>query len=219
MSDVLESHQVALRPVPFAPEILIFQAPDEVGLWDSSGGNYHSDQPPPFWAYAWPGGQALARYVLDNPHVVRGRDVLDLGSGSGLVAIAAAQSGARSVLATDTDADAIASAHRNAEANGVTIDGLVGDALAGDEGDATVILVGDMFYGPTMTNRVMRFLRRAVSKKDGNVALVGDPGRGFLLPDRFDELATYDVPARSVVEDVTTMRTTVWQLRFQRQAP
>jgi len=173
----------------------------------------------PFWAYAWPGGQALARYVLDNPHVVRGRDVIDLGSGSGLVAIAAAKSGARSVLATDTDADAIASAHRNAEANGVTIDGLVGDALAGDEGDATVILVGDMFYGPTMTNRVMRFLRRAVGKQDGNVALVGDPGRGFLLPDRFDELATYDVPARSVVEDVTTMRTTVWQLRFQRQAP
>jgi predicted nicotinamide N-methyase len=208
---VPETPQVALSSVPFVPEISIFQALDHVGLWDSSNGEYHSDQPPPFWAFAWAGGQALARYVMDHPDVVAGRDVLDLGAGSGLVGVAAAMSGAGRVTASDTDADAIAVAHRNADANGVTIDGAVGDLLE-TVARADVVLVGDLFYGPTMTNRVMRFLRRAQAEA-GATVLVGDPGRGFLLPDRFTELATYDVPVRSVVEDVSTMRTTVWQLK------
>ena len=206
-----ETPQVELLPVPYVPEILIFQARADVGLWDSSRGDYHSDQPPPFWAFAWAGGQALARYVLDHPDVVAGHDVLDLGAGSGLVGVAAAMSGARRVTACDTDAEAVAIAHRNAEANGVTIDGETADLLA-TVTDAEVVLVGDLFYGPTVTNRVMRFLRRAQVESGARV-LVGDPGRGFLLPDRFTELATYDVPVRSVVEDVSTMRTTVWQLK------
>jgi predicted nicotinamide N-methyase len=190
---------------------VIFQAATTVGLWDSSGGEYHSDRPPPFWAFAWAGGQALARYVLDHPEVVRDADVLDLGTGSGLAAIAAAKAGARTVRACDTDPEAVAAAQRNAAANDVEVIGEVGDPLESDGGGASVVLVGDLFYGPTMTNRVMRFLRRTA--RGGVSALVGDPGRGFLLPDRFDEMASYDVPVRAVVEDVETMRTTIWRLR------
>jgi predicted nicotinamide N-methyase len=208
---VPETPKVVLSPVPYVPEMLIFQALEHVGLWDSSKGEYHSDQPPPFWAFAWAGGQALARYVLDHPDVVAGRDVLDLGAGSGLVGVAAALSGAKRVTACDTDPDAVAVAYRNAEANGVVIEGQTTDVLP-TVTSAEVVLVGDMFYGPTMTNRVMRFLRRAQVEAGARV-LVGDPGRGFLLPDRFTELATYEVPVRSVVEDVSMMRTTVWQLK------
>ncbi|HEY2792794.1 MAG TPA: 50S ribosomal protein L11 methyltransferase, partial [Micromonosporaceae bacterium] len=150
-------------------------------------------------------------YVLDHPDVVTGLDVLDLGSGSGLVAIAAAMAGAGRVRAYDTDEAAVAAVARNAEAAGVSIEGRAEDVLGGST-EAEVVLVGDLFYGPTMTNRVMRFLRRAQTDAGARV-LVGDPGRGFLLPDRFVELAAYDVPVRSVVEDVSTMRTTVWQLK------
>jgi predicted nicotinamide N-methyase len=207
--------QVALVPVPFVPELLIFQAPTDAGLWDSSGGEYHSDRPPPFWAFAWPGGQALARFVLDHPEIVAGRDVFDLGAGSGLVGIAAAMAGAARVTVGDTDAEAIAAARRNASENGVRVEDRVDDVLAGMVA-ADVVLVGDLFYGPTMTNRVMRFLRR-VQVESGAQVLVGDPGRGFLLPDRFEALATYDVPVRSVVEDVATMRATIWQLKPVRE--
>lgn len=201
-----------LLPVPLVPEVSLFQADKDEGLWDSSGGEYHSDQPPPFWAFAWAGGQALARYVLDHPDVVRGKDVLDLGTGSGLVAIAAARSGASRVIASDSDADAIAAVLRNAEANGVSVEGRTGDVLADRFGPIDVVLVGDLFYGPTMTNRVMRFLRRTHTDSGASV-LVGDPGRGFLLPDRFEARARYDVPVRSAVEDVSTMHATVWQLK------
>ncbi len=204
---------LVLLPVPAAPDILMYQAKPDVGLWDSADGAYHSDQPPPFWAFPWAGGQGLARYLGEHPEVVAGRDVLDLGTGSGLVAIAAARAGAGRVLACDSDAEAIAAVARNADANGVAVTAIVGDALSGDAQGCDVILVGDMFYGPSMTNRVMRFLRRS-----GATCLVGDPGRGFLLPDRFDEVAVYDVPVRSVVEDVSTMRTTIWRLR-SRAAP
>ena len=204
---------LVLQPVPAAPDVSIYQAAPDVGLWDSANGAYHSDQPPPFWAFPWAGGQALARYVLDHPDTVAGQDVLDLGTGSGLVAIAAALAGARRVLACDTDPEAIEAVERNAAANGVVVEGLLGDALAGDAYGCTVVLVGDMFYGPSMTNRVMRFLRRS-----GATCIVGDPGRGFLLPDRFDELAVYDIPVRSVVEDVSTMRTTIWRLSERQQA-
>jgi predicted nicotinamide N-methyase len=202
---------VESRPVPLTPEIVIGQVPDHVGLWDSSDGAYHSDRPPPFWAFPWAGGQALARYVLDHPDTVRDRDVLDLGSGSGLVAIAAARAGGR-VTACDSDPQALDAIRRNTAANGVTVTVRGGDALGAEPSGESVILVGDMFYGPTPTNRVMRFLRRC-ERVDGATALVGDPGRGFLLPDRFVKLAGYDVPVRAAVEDVTTMPTAVWRLR------
>ena len=100
-------------PVPYVPEVSIFQAPADTGLWDTSGGAYHSDRPPPFWAFLWAGGQALARYVLDHPDVVAGKTVLDLGAGSGLVALAAAHAGAAMVRAVEVDAAAVDAIRRN----------------------------------------------------------------------------------------------------------
>lgn len=199
----------ALAPVPLVPEVVIYQADPCTGLWDSTGGEYRSDRPPPFWAFAWPGGQALARYLLDHPDLVAGRFVLDLGAGSGLTSIAATRAGATRVVAADIAPDAIAAIARNAQANGATVETRVDDMLAG-ETDATLILAGDIFYSRAMADRVLRFLRRG--QRSGARVLVGDPDRDFLPKDRFTAVASYDVPVRVAVEDVTVKRTTVWEL-------
>ena len=204
---------VELRPVPFVPELRLELAGEDTGLWDASDGSYHTDQPPPFWAFAWAGGVGLARFVLDNPSAVRGLQVLDVGSGSGIVAIAAARGGAAHVLAADTDTDAIAAIRRNALANDVSIDASARDPLLDTPDGIDVILVGDMFYSATIANRLMRFLRRAQKASPGVRILVSDPNRGYLTPDRFDELARYDVPVRQALEETSTLRATIWQLR------
>jgi predicted nicotinamide N-methyase len=171
--------------VPFVPEIRLYQADESTGLWDATGGEYHSDRPPPFWAFAWAGGLALARYVLDRPETVAGRRVLDIASGSGLVAIAAALAGAASVRAVDVSPDAVAVARRNARANGVTITATVEDIhdsvrpdRDGSDGGgrpADVVLAGDVFYTEAVAERALRFLRYA--GRDGARVLVGDPDR------------------------------------------
>ncbi|WP_425553889.1 class I SAM-dependent methyltransferase [Dactylosporangium salmoneum] len=181
------------------PEIELDLAADGTPLFE---GDYRSDTPPPFWAFAWPGGIALARYLLDHPGVVAGRTVVDLGAGSGLVAIAAAKAGAARVTAVDTDPRALAAARRNAERNGVTIE--TAERLV----PADVIVAGDVFYSETVAAAVLKMLRTAAS-----VALVGDPGRGYLPERRFEELAAYDVPVRRELEDGDVMRTRVWRLR------
>ena len=174
-----------LAPVAFVPEVLLHQADEPIGLWELTEGEFSSDRPPPFWAFAWAGGQALARYVTDHPELVAGRRVLDLASGSGLVAIAAARAGAASVRAVEVDELAVAAVALNAEANGVRVDAEFGDILDGDAGDAEVVLAGDVFYSEAMARRVLRFLLRAA--RAGAPVLVGDPGRAFLPRDRFDE--------------------------------
>jgi len=184
------------------PEIELELAPPGVRLFDATGG-YRSDTPPPFWSFAWPGGVALARYLLDHPAVVRGRSVVDLGAGSGLVGIAAALAGASRVTAVDTDAAALDAAVRNGRRNGVeleTAEGLV---------PADVIVAGDVFYSASVARSVLKVLRGA-----GAEALVGDPGRGFLPERLFEELAAYDVPVRpELEEDGDVMRTRVWRLK------
>ncbi|WP_412748904.1 class I SAM-dependent methyltransferase [Krasilnikovia sp. M28-CT-15] len=130
-----------LQPLPFVPEISLFLVAADVGLFDLTGGEFRSEEPPPFWAFAWAGGQALARHVLDHPEIVRGRRVLDLASGSGLVAIAAARAGAAEVRAVDVDPAARAAVARNAAANGVHVRAILGDAAeslgSGVHGDST----------------------------------------------------------------------------------
>jgi predicted nicotinamide N-methyase len=152
----------------------------------------------PFWATAWPGGQALARYVLDRPVTVAGRRVLDVASGSGLVAIAAGLAGAAAVTANDIDPYAIAAITLNARANGVTVSPCPGDLLDGDGGDADVVLAGDAFYSEAIAKRMGPFLHRAAAR--GAQVLVGDPGRGHLPQDQMTIMASYVAPAAAPTE-------------------
>ncbi|WP_433376010.1 class I SAM-dependent methyltransferase [Actinoplanes sp. CA-142083] len=192
-----------LLPVPLAPEISLHLAGGDVGLFDLTGGEFRSDQPPPFWAFVWAGGQALARYVLDHPATVAGRTVLDLATGSGVAAIAAAKAGAASVGIADIDADAIAAAHRNAEANHVT--------LSDDVTQPAVILAGDVFYSSPVADQMIQRLR-AERRKDRQV-LVGDPGRGYFPERLFEPLAEYTVPVPAALEETEALATTVWRMR------
>jgi len=194
---------------PAVPEILLYAADPGTGLFEPTGG-YRSEQPPPFWAFAWAGGQALARHLLDHPDLVRDREVLDVGAGSGLVAIAAAKAGASRVRAAEIDPDAIAAIDRNAALNGVTVEAVLGDALDGDAAGADVVTGGDVFYTAATAARMMRFLRRV--GQAGARVLVGDAGRGFLPEGRFTALAGYRVPVPVALEDTGMKDATVFEL-------
>ena len=198
-----------LAPVPFLPELLLYQAEEPIELWERTEAA-GAEQPPPFWAFAWAGGQALARHVLDEPELVSGRAVLDLATGSGLVAVAAARAGARIVTANDIDPLSLAAAEANAEANGVPVRLVEGDLLGGGYPEADVILAGDVFYSREMTGRVLPFLRRAAGR--GALVLVGDPGRAYLPTDGMVRRATYEVPVLESLESVPVRRTSVWQV-------
>jgi predicted nicotinamide N-methyase len=195
----VRAHTRLLRP-PRVPELRLHLAEDAFGLWKRTEEEFgHPGVPPPYWAFAWPGGQALARYLLDNPAPVRGRRVFDLGSGSGLVAIAAARAGARMVTAAEVDVFALAAIGLNAEVNGVHVACSPGDAVERDGTDADLVLAGDLFYERPMADRVMRFLERAQAR--GADVLVGDPGREYLPRRRFTALATYEVAVPPGLED------------------
>jgi predicted nicotinamide N-methyase len=203
-----------LRPVPGVAEIRLHLADDALGLWQRTEDDLGAGQPPPFWAFAWPGGQALARYVLDHPGLVAGRSVLDLGSGSGLVAIAAAMAGAATVLASEVDPLAVAAIGLNAQANGTRAPAIAGDILDGDAGDAgdaagaEVILAGDVWYSRPMAERVSGFLDRAMAR--GASVLTGDIGRAFLPRDKFRVLEARDFPVMAGLEDSGVKRAMVW---------
>ncbi|MEV0895765.1 50S ribosomal protein L11 methyltransferase [Actinoplanes sp. NPDC049802] len=192
-----------LTPVPLAPEISLFLVNRPVGLFDLTGGEFHSDQPPPFWAFAWAGGQALARFLLDHPEEVYGRRVLDVATGSGVAAIAAAYCGAAAVACTDIDPAAVEAAHRNASANGLS--------LVGHLDDPQVVLAGDVFYSPTVTPKMVGSLRTA--RRAGATVLVGDPGRGFFPGHLFDLVTEYAVPVPAALEDTESLTTGVWRLK------
>ena len=196
-----------LGPVPQVAEIRLHLADDVIGLWQRAEDEFTADQPPPFWAFAWPGGQALARYVLDHPGLVAGRSVLDLGSGSGLVAIAAAKAGAATVIASEVDALAVAAIGLNARANGVPAPAIVGDVLDDDGAGADVVLAGDVWYSRPLAERVLGFLDRAVA--GGASVLAGDIGRAFLPRDRFRVLDASDIPVMAGLEDSGVKRTMV----------
>jgi predicted nicotinamide N-methyase len=197
-----------LRPVPLVPGISLHLAEEPVGLWENlEAATGRTDTDPPFWAFAWAGGQALARYLLDNPHRVRGRRVIDMASGSGLVAIAAAQAGAASVTAYDIDPLAITAIGVNAAANGVPVRAVCADILD-EAADADLVLVADTFYERRLAERVTGFLARGHA--NGVAFLVGDLGRTYLPRDQLAALAAYDVPGLSALEDRDIKRTTIW---------
>jgi predicted nicotinamide N-methyase len=198
---------LTLLPVPMAPEISLHLLDEPVGLFDLTGDEFRSDEPPPFWAFVWAGGQALARYVLDHPEVVAGKRVHDLATGSGVVAIAAARAGAAEVSVSDVDPSAVAAAMRNAAANGVEISG----EPAADEPEADVILAGDVFYSPAVAPQMTARLRDA-RRKSADV-LVGDPGRGYFPERLFQQLTAYVVPVPPALEETESLATGVWRMR------
>ena len=202
--------ETTLLPVPLAPEISLHLADGGVGLFDGTGGAFSSDVPPPFWLFVWAGGQALARYVLDHPEIVRGRTVLDVASGSGVAAIAAGRAGASRVTALDIDPLAVAAAARNAAANQVAVDTRTAD-IADLDLSAEVILAGDVFYTRTVADRMAARLRRA--SREGSRILVGDPGRGYFPGRMFTQVAEYVVPVPAALEETETLVTGVWEMR------
>ncbi|MGM1063741.1 class I SAM-dependent methyltransferase [Saccharothrix sp. Mg75] len=187
-------------PVPLVPEITLHTADDVIALWHATG-----TPEPPFWGFPWAGGQALARHVLDHPHLVAGRHVLDLACGSGLVAIAAALAGAR-VTANDIDPLAAAATTLNATANHVTLTTGTDDLLD-TRPDIDVVLAGDVFYDRDMATRFTHFLLAAHHR--GALVLAGDPQRSF-TPKNWTRLATYDVPVSPDLEGVAVKTTGVW---------
>jgi predicted nicotinamide N-methyase len=196
-----------LARVPFVDEISLYLADDIYETW--RGTELQAGQgelAPPFWAFAWPGGQALARYILDHPALVSGRSVLDIGCGSGLVAIAAAKAGAAAVTASDTDAFARTAVRLNAAANQVTVS-VVPDVLNGTH-EADVVLAGDVWYERDLSEEVMSFLDRVAAA--GSDVLAGDIGRRYFPRHRFHPAASYEVPVSRALESAETMRASVW---------
>lgn len=210
--EFVRAHTRPVRP-ELVPEVELLVAADVVALWEAMETEQgRTSTEPPFWAAAWPGGQALARYVLDHPALVAGRTVLDLGAGSGLVAVAAVRAGASSVLASDVDPFALTAVAVNAERNGTPGITPVGHVLGEGPPDVAVILAGDVCYDREMTDRVLPFLEAARAR--GAEVLIGDPGRVYLPEDRLTALAVYDVPDTepSPTLPAAVRRTTVWRL-------
>jgi predicted nicotinamide N-methyase len=197
----------ALIAPPLVPEIKLFLATEVVPLWRATEEELAEiGVPPPYWAFAWAGGQALARYVLDNPAIVAGQRVLDIGAGSGLVALAAARAGAATVLAADIDAFACAAIRLNASANNCAVtttqDDMIGAPNAWD-----VILVGDLFYERPLAERLLAWLTLLDVP-----ALLGDPGRNYFPKERVEKLASYSVQTTRDLEDREIRETGVYKL-------
>lgn len=204
----------ALLPVPLVPELRLHLASEALELWQKTEEELGAmGLPPPYWAFAWAGGQALARYLLDRPGTVAGARVLDLGAGSGLTGIAAARAGAAEVTASEIDAYAVAAITLNAAANGVALAPREADMLDDPAEAWDVVLVGDMFYEKPLAGRALAFLDRC--RERGARVLVGDPGRSYLPRARLLRLARYSVPVSRDLEDMEIKDTAVWRLRAE----
>jgi predicted nicotinamide N-methyase len=199
-----------LAPPPLVPEVMLHLATEIVPLWKSTEDELEEQGvPPPYWAFAWAGGQALARFVLDHREHVRAKCVLDFGSGSGLVGIAALKAGARSVLAADIDRFASAAIVLNAEANAARLEiaeqDIIGTAKRWD-----TILVGDMCYERPLAQRILIWLRDCI--RAGADVLLGDPGRSYFPTEGVEKLATYRVQTTRELEDREIRETSVYRL-------
>jgi len=196
---------------PLVPEIKLHLAHEALPIWQKTEDELGEiGLPPPFWAFAWAGGQALSRYVLDTPTTVLGKRVVELASGSGMVGIAAMMAGAKSVLSADIDLFAIAAIEVNAKQNSVSLSITSEDLLTQPVPEIDVILVGDLFYEKGVAMRCLAWLEQAQAK--GIDVLIGDPGRSYLPKDRLLKVAEYSVPVSRDLEDAEIKRTAVWRL-------
>jgi predicted nicotinamide N-methyase len=199
----------AFSTPPHVPEIGLYLADEAHDLWHRTEEELADiGLPPPFWAFAWAGGQGLARYILDNPWNVQGSRVLDFATGSGLVAIAAAKAGAASVLAADIDPFCAAAVRLNAAANGVEI-AFDNRDFIGENNGFDVLLAGDVFYDSGFAERLIPWFSRLAS--NGTTVLIGDPGRAYLPREKLTKLAEYQVPVTRALEDAEVKHTTVWR--------
>ncbi|MGH6829388.1 MAG: class I SAM-dependent methyltransferase [Rhizomicrobium sp.] len=204
--DAFLHENTELTAPPLVPELKLHLAREVTALWQKTEAELdRTGIAPPYWAFAWPGGQALARHVIDHPALVRGKRVLDVGAGSGLVALAAAKAGAQHVTAADIDPMAPAVIHRNALANGLRVEAAAMDATMG-EAPYDLILIGDMFYERALAERLLAWLTRL----DAQV-LIGDPGRSYFPKNGLLRLATYKVPTSRDLEDRDICETGVWR--------
>ncbi len=204
-----------LNSPPLLPEIRLYLASEVMTLWgetetaEAALASRLGVLPPPYWAFAWAGGQALARYVLDHSEEVAGKSVLDFGAGSGLVAIAAARAGAARVAAAEIDPIALEAAVLNAAANDVKIEA-IGHDIIGEEHSWDVVLAGDMCYERPLAGRLIAWLRTLA--RTGTRVLLGDPGRNYSPGSGVLCLATYTVPTTRELEDRETRETSVYLL-------
>lgn len=197
---------------PHVPEIRLHLADEATSLWEKTEEELGAiGLPPPFWAFAWAGGQALARYILDHPEIVAGKRVLDFASGSGLVAIAAMMAGATETLATEIDAFAIAAIQLNADANDVVVTAAFEDVTGSAPGRFDVLLLGDVFYEKPMAEAVLAWAAREHAA--GATVLIGDPGRSYLPREKLEAVAEYSVPVTRALEDSEVKHTKVWRFR------
>ena len=201
---------------PLVPEIRLYLATEITPIWQATEETLErSALPPPFWAFAWAGGQALARYLLDHPAEVAGRSVLDFGAGSGLVAIAAAKAGAASVFAAEIDHFAAAAIAANAALNDVAIAVTTADLLDTVDPRWEVVSAGDVCYERPMADRVTGWLRGLAAR--GTLVLLGDPGRAYLPSEGLVERARYLVPTSRELEDRDTRDAVVWEVLSRRE--
>ena len=200
-----------LQAVPHAPEISLWLADEITPLWRLTEEELGAmGLPPPFWAFAWAGGQALARWLLDHPSEVAGKRVIDLATGSGLVAVAAMKAGAASVLAADIDPFCAAAVAANAASNGVEIAFTDANLLDAPPPPADLICAGDVFYEKPMAEAVLVWLKQA--QANGTRVIVGDPGRTYFPKSGLTLLAEYTVPTTRELEDQEVKRSRVWSL-------
>jgi predicted nicotinamide N-methyase len=201
----------AVEVPPLLPELRLYLASEVTPLWQATEESLaRGAVPPPYWAFAWAGGQALARYLLDHPETVAGRTVLDFGSGSGLVAIAAARAGARHVLAAEIDHFAIAAIAANAALNDVAVQVTPADLIGASDANWDVVTAGDVCYEREMAERVVPWLRMLAGR--GCLVLLGDPGRAYLPAVGLVERARYLVPTSREIEDRDVRETVVWEV-------
>ncbi len=197
-------------PVPFVPELSLHQATELNPLWHETSAELEGWDPAPFWAFPWAGGQAVARYLLDRPEIVRGLRIFDFATGSGLVALAAARAGAASTVACDLDPFCDAAVHINAELNGLSIEFRAGDPMDDPLSGFDVVLAGDVFYERDLAERCARWLGRVAAS--GAHVIVGDPGRLYSPTRGFVERALYDVPTTLEIECAKWRRTSVLEV-------